>query len=155
MKGHYTPSGVRMSCQVSFVCFRFSSSFRQLRHLFCWLFSISLSHMFPSQVSPSKLHREDSCKPTTEGRTHTHRICNSCANHMRGRGALRMDVARLQKRRPWRALEKCLANESWNESEEERVQYFQFAFFFFPFTFSLSVFFCSYLLSFPYFSSYV
>ena len=27
MQGHYTPSGVRMSYQVSFVCFRLSSSF--------------------------------------------------------------------------------------------------------------------------------
>lgn len=53
---------------MSFICFRFFSSVRQLRHLFCWLLSISLYTLFPSQASPSKLHREDSCNPTTEGR---------------------------------------------------------------------------------------
>lgn len=122
MQGHCTPFGVRMS-------------YRCLLFVLGSLLLFANYVIFPAGCSPFSFHtcshlkiHQASCTEKTaadqqqKGVHPRTRLYNSFANHMVGRRSVESGRGKVtKKRRPWRALERSLASESWNESEEERV----------------------------------
>lgn len=150
MQGHYTPFGVRMSYRCRLSVFGSSLPFASYVIFSAGCCPFPFTHCFHLRHHQASCTEKTAATQQQKGVTPAHRFCNSLCEPHGGRYA-----TRLQKRRPWRALEKSLASESWNESEEERVQYFHFPYLRYQlFSFSLFSLFPS-LFSFPYFSSYV